>query len=270
MDESINTQPTEQVAVEQTSLPSDVAEQRDIESRLNFNLTDDVKEKYVTKDGKLLGKYETLEQLAEAHKFLQDKHAMYVDDTKKQEREVLSGVEQEQQNLKKQQTLMSMLPTFMANNMELTPELEAKAVEVGIDIRDLKLGALELKDKVNHVHQLVGGKENWEATKAYLSDKLSPQDFEKINQDLVSANSDYTVLGMYNAYKASLDGTEVRTRISGDTAVKTSKGYENRLALFKDREYLNTPAGRKDQLAKKRYDEKLALTDLNQLGIKSR
>lgn len=269
MEDTVNVQQTETV-VEQTSLPSDVAEQSALESMLDFRLTDDVKQKYVTKDGKLLGKYENLEQLAEAHKFLQDKHAMYVDDTKKQEREILSGVEQEQVRLKQQDTIMSMLPEFMANNMELTPEIEAKATEAGIDIRDLKLGALELKDKVTHVHQLVGGRENWEATKAYLADKLSPQEFEKINQDLIGSNSDYTVLGMYNSYKASLIGNEPTARIVGETSIKTAKGYENRLALFKDREYLNTPAGQKDQIAKKRYNEKLALTDLNQLGIKTR
>ena len=256
-------------AQEPTSLPSDVDEQAQQLSNLNFELTDEVKEKFLTKDGKLLGKYETLEQLAEAHKFLQDKHAMYVDDTKKQEKDVLTSVEQEQQNLKKQETLMSIVPTFLANNMELTPDIEAKAAEAGIDVRDLKLGALELKDKVNHVHELVGGKENWDATKAYLADKLTPEDYERINQDLLGANSDYTVLGMYNAYKASLDGSEPRTRLSGESTVKTAKGYDSRMALFKDREYLNSPSGKKDQIAQKRYRDKLALTDLTQLGIKA-
>ena len=253
-----------------SQLPSDVKEANDALANLDFSLNDSVKEKYLTKDGKLLGKYETLEQLAEAHKYLQDKHAMYVDDTKKQEKEVGSEIAQQQAQAKQQETIKSLIPEFMANNMELTPELEQKVIDAGVDIRDVKLGAIEIREKVNHVHDLVGGKENWEATKAYLGSKMSEADFAKINEDLMGANSDYTVLGMYNAYKASLDGSEPKARINGDSITpKAQSGYQSRAQLYADRQYLNTPAGKKDTVALSKYRAKLGMTDLGSLGIKA-
>ena len=252
-----------------STLPSDVDAQQELESKLDFSLTDSVKEKFLTKDGKLLGKYESLEQLAEAHKYLQDKHAMYVEDTKNQEKEITEGIEQDQKAIQQQETIMSLLPDFMANDMELTPEIEQKIVETGIDVRDLKLDALELKNKVNHIYDLVGGKENWENTKAYLADKISEEEYKKINADLVSSNSDYTVLGMYNMYKQSLDGNTPVDRIRGESTAKSPEGYSSRAEVFKDRQYLQTPAGRKDQNAQAKYRDKLARTDLSKLGIRA-
>ena len=256
---------------QQTSgLPSDVQEQEAIGSQLDFSLTDAVKEKFITKDGKLLGKYDNLEQLAEAHKFLQDKHAMYVDDTKKAERDVATELEKQQTTIKQQETINSLIPEFRANNMQLTPEMEQKLTETGLDIRDVKLGALELEKKVSHVHSLVGGKENWEATKEYLSTVISPEQLEAINQDLMGSNSDFTVMGMYNAYQQSLKDGTPQQRISGDsTTVKSATGYESKAQLYADREYLSTPAGRNDTNAQKRYRQRLANTDLGSLGIRA-
>jgi len=272
MEEVTQQQPTEQEAVteeEVSHLPSDVEAQKEQEKALDFSLTDEIKEKYLTKDGKILGKYESLDQLVESHKYLQDKHAMFVDDTKKQEKEVLSGVEQEKQEAVQQETIQRLLPQFMENGMQLTDEMRAEVVKTGIDERDLELGALKLKDKVNHVHELVGSKENWENAKAYLATQLSEEEFKKVNQDLMGSHSDYTVLGMYSAYQQSLNGDTPPARINGDSVTKTPEGYKNRQELFKDRQYLNTQAGRKDAVAQERYRNKLALTNLSELGIKA-
>jgi len=261
---------TEQpVAEEESHLPSDIDAQQAQEDALDFSLTDEIKDKYLTKDGKILGKYDNLEQLVESHKFLQDKHAMFVDDTKKQEKEVNTSVEQEQAQVVQQETIQSLLPAFMENGMQLTDEMRKTIVETGIDERDLELGALKLKDKVNHVHELVGGKENWENAKAYLATQLNEEEFKKVNQDLMGSNSDYTVLGMYSAYQQSLNGETPSARINGDTVTKTAAGYSSRQELFKDRQYLNTQAGRKDTVAQQKYRSKLALTNLNELGIKA-
>lgn len=273
METNTTTNPTNEApttGVQASGLPSDVQEQEAIGSQLDFSLTDAVKEKFITKDGKLLGKYDNLEQLAEAHKFLQDKHAMYVDDTKKAERDVAAELEKQQATVKQQETINSLIPEFMANNMQLTPEMEQKLTDTGLDIRDVKLGALELEKKVNHVHSLVGGKENWEAAKQYLSTVISPEQLEAINQDLMGSNSDFTVMGMYNAYQQSLKDGTPQQRISGDSQVpKSASGYESKAQLYADREYLSTPAGRNDANAQKRYRQRLANTDLSSLGIRS-
>lgn len=261
-------QQVEQTNQQESTLPSDIDAQQQALESLDFSLTDEVKEKYLTKDGKILGKYQNLEQLVEAHKYLQDKHAMFVDDTKKQEKEISSEVEQEQLRLKQQETIQELLPQFMENGMQLTDDIKEKILETGIDERDLELNALKLKEKINHVYELVGGKENWEATKEYLSDKLTEEEYKKINTDLMGANSDYTVLGMYSAYKQAQEGIEPNARLMGDTTETTNRGYSSRRELFKDREYLRTPAGRKDQIAQRRYREKLSHTDLSKLGIK--
>ena len=229
---------------------------------LNFELTDNIKEKYVTGDGKLLGKYDSLEQLAEGHKNLQDKHAQYVEDVKNNNKDLNTGIEAQQIEAKKMETITSVLPEFLQNNMELTPELEAKLVEADIDIRDVKLGALDLRDKINTAHESVGGIENYNAMMGWATEKLSDADKAAFDKDIMGSNSRFAIKGLYGEYEAAqADGSYTPpTRLNGDTTVRTVQPYADRQSLLKDKQYIDSPAGKRDGAAKKRYNARLAIT----------
>jgi len=231
---------------------------------LNFEITDEIKEKFVTADGKLLGKYENLEQFAEAHKNLQDKHAQYVEDVKTREKNMTNGVEADVIQLEKQEAIKAVIPEFMNNGMELTPEIETVLTEKGLDIRDIKLGAIELRDKINVAHAEVGGKENYEAMLGWASETLSDAEKQAFDADITGSNSRFTIKGLYSEYEAVKAAGDVTnpTRINGSASGNVGlKGYESQAEIFKDKQYLDSQAGKNDTAARAKYNARLKLTD---------
>lgn len=245
-----------------TGLPSDGAGEGG--ATLNFELTDAVKEKFITADGKLLGKYENLEQFAEAHKNLQDKHAQYVEDVKKREGNIAEGIETDSAKLEQQETMKSLIPEFLKNDMQITPEIEAALTEKGLDIRDIKLGALELRDKINAAHAEVGGRENYEAMLGWASTNLSDAEKAQFDADITGANSRFTIKGLYTEFQTAQANGDTNTpdRLRGsDTTNVGVRAYESQAEIFKDKQYLDSPAGKNDTAARQKYNARLALTD---------
>lgn len=245
-----------------TGLPSDGDNTGGIS--LNFEITDAVKEKFITSDGKLLGKYENLEQFAEAHKNLQDKHAQYVDEVKQREKEITSGVEADVIQNQKLEAIKSVIPEFLKNNMELTPEMEETLTEKGLDIRDVKLGAIELRDKINTAHAEVGGKENYEGMMAWASQNLSDAEKQAFDQDIMSASSRFAIKGLYNEYQSAIANgdTTAPERLTGSESANVGvRPYESQAEIFRDKQYLDSQAGKNDTAARAKYNARLAVTD---------
>lgn len=235
----------------------------DNQPSLNFEITDNVREKFVTSDGKLLGKYETLEQLAEGHKNLQDKHAQFVEEVKNNDKNLNTNIEADQIQAKKMETIQTLLPEYLQNNMELTPEIEAKLSEADIDIRDVKLGAIELRDRINAAHESVGGQENYQAMMGWASENLNDAEKAAFDKDIMSVQSRFAIKGLYAEYEAAqADGTYTPpARLNGDNTVKTVQPYPDRQSLLKDKQYIDSPAGKRDIAAQKAYKARLAITD---------
>ena len=229
---------------------------------LNFELTDTIKEKFITADGKLLGKYENLEQIAEAHKNLQDKHAQYVEDVKNREKEIDGGVEAQKIEAQKLEKMQSLLPEFLKNDMQLTPEMQETLTEAGIDVRDVKLGAIELRDKIKAAHEVVGGAENYQAMMVWASEQLNDAEKAAFDADVMGAQSRFAIKGLYSEYEAAVASGEQTPpqRINGDNTVKTTQPYGDRAELLKDRAYVESPQGKRDLAAQKRYRARLAVT----------
>jgi len=231
---------------------------------LNFEITDAVKEKFITADGKLLGKYDNLEQVAEAHKNLQDKHAQYVEDVKKREGDIAAGIEGDAVVLERQNAIREVIPEFMKNNMELTPEIEQVLTEKGLDIRDVKLGAIELRDKINSAHAEVGGKENYEAMLGWASETLSDAEKKSFDADIQGSNSRFTIKGLYSEFEAAKAASDAGnpSRLRGsDTTNVGVRPYESQAEIFKDKQYLDSPAGKNDTAARAKYNTRLGITD---------
>lgn len=230
--------------------------------KLNFEITDTVKEKFITADGKLLGKYETLEQLADAHKNLQDKHAQYVEEVKNNEKNINTDIAAQQVEAKKIETMQSLLPDFLNNNMQLTPEMETVLTEAGLDIRDVKLGALELRDRIATAHEVVGGKENYEAMMGWATQALNDADKAAFDKDIMSAQSRFAIKGLFQEYQTAVEKGETtpQQRLNGDTTVRTVQPYASRQELMRDKAYIDSNAGKRDIAAQNAYKARLAIT----------
>lgn len=234
------------------------------QKQLSFELTDEIKENYLKGD-KILGKYESLEQLIESHKHLQDKHAQYVDGVKSQEKEIVQSVEQQQQELVKTQTVTEATEALLSNGMEFTEELEAKIEEVGVSKSDVELAAYKAKEAMSHQYDVAGGKEQYEQIMQFAT-----QVFDESQQQAIMSNirdnqvtpefRELALLGL--KYKMEQDGTvtEQPQRISGETVNVGIKPYEDKRSLFADKAYIDSPAGKRDTAAQKRYRARLAVT----------
>lgn len=251
---SDNTPPAEPVVP--SGLPSDIANQ----PTLNFELTDDIKEKYLKGD-KILGKYDSLEQMVEGMKNLQDKHSQYVDSTKQVDKDVTARIEADKVKGEQTTVVQSLIPDFIANNMELTPEIETKAAEAGIDIRDLKLGAIELRDKINNAHSVVGGKENYESMMGWAKENLSDPQKASFDTDVSGNMGELAIEGLYARYNKALEDPNATVpRINGETTIKGIQPYADKRELFADKNYIDSSAGRKDPMAIKNYQARLRVT----------
>lgn len=244
----------------ESGLPSDNIPQ----DYSGFELNDEVKGKF--KDGKLNGRFssidEVLNKLKEAEDFkantIRDQQANNnTIDTETADIQAKEAAQATQVN-----TINEMLPAFIENGMNLTPEMEAKATEVGIDIRDLKLGALELKERITVAHNVVGGSETYNSMIAWGKENMSEAQMKAFDVGVTDSNiSEYAIKGLYADFKAAGGSSTPNPRISGDSVNSLGvKPYATRRELYADKEYIDSAKGRRDTAAIKSYRARLNAT----------
>lgn len=238
---------------EPTSLPSEEEERQEHENMVNT--WGELKET----DPKFMEQFKSLEDFKEKYKELHKQYSNTVRDYKEKEKanqtEAEKQAEQEQVEQQQQETIHSMIPEFMDNNMQLTEDMEKRAEEAGIDVRDLKLGAIELREKVQKAHDTVGGREEYESMMQWASENLTDEQKKAFDKDVTSEMSEFAIKGLHNEYKKA-SGDRIRGR--NDTG--GIKPYRNTEEIMRDKRYLNTPAGFRDKNAQERHKERLSVT----------
>ena len=151
--------------------------------------------------------------------------------------------------------------------MVLTPEMEKTATDAGIDIRDLKIGAMELRETTQKAYTVVGGKENYDNMLAWGRENMDDTQKAAFDKDVTGAMSAYAIKGLYGEYQEALaSGTAVQ-RVEGQPAFAGIKPYVDRKELYKDKDYCESPQGRRDPAAIKNYRARLKATPNSVLGI---
>lgn len=239
--------PTENPAP--SGLPS---EQPSSEDFAGFQMTDEVKAKFV--NGKLFGKYDSFEDMFTKHKDLED----FKSNTVRAQKNLESAPPAVNTNA----VLQSLIPEFMQNGMVLTPEMEAKATEAKLDVRDLKIGALELRETTKKAYGIVGGEKEYSSMISWAKENMNDTQKVEFNKDLSGSMSEYAIRGLHAEFKdAVAKGTADRTpRIEGQPANKTIQPYADRRELFKDKEYIDSPRGKRDTVAVNAYRARLRAT----------
>jgi len=234
-----------------SGLPSDVVEN----DYSGFELDDDLKGKF--KNGKLNGRFGSVQEVLDKLKETEDKFANDVrlsqndPEVKAKEAEAIKAKTQ-------QETIREMTQPFLDNGMHLTAEMEAKAKDAGIDVRDLKIEAMELRERTAEAHALVGGKEEYQAMITTMAASLSDADKADFNEAIQGKMSKFAIMGLHAQYKSMV--SEDPDRLSGGSNTVGIKAYATRRELFADKQYIESSAGRRDTAAQRNYSARLNVT----------
>ena len=264
MSEAVTTPPVEQTPPAETAppepstLPSEQPAPTDF---AGFDLTDDVKAKF--KDGKLNGRFGSIDEVLSKLKEAEDFKANTI-------RDQTNGQQQQEQQQNQQQvqqtTVNELLPAFLANGMVLTPEMEAKATEAKIDIRDLKIGAMELREATQTAHSVVGGKENYDAMIAWGRGAMTDAQKANFDRDVTGGMSEYAIKGLNADYQEALEAGHTPDRIRGDTTIAGLRPYASRRELYADKDVAEQAKRRGDIKPWNDYQAKIKITPRDILG----
>ena len=253
-------QPQEQTPAPEPQLPSEQNQEQN-----NVEVPQELAEQLANslKDGMIAGKFKTVDDMLKSYQELEAKYA----NARREIKGDAQQQEQRQQTAQKQQEVLNeILPKFVENGMQLTEDLLQKATEAGLDPRDVKLKAYEVKEMTQKAYSVVGGEQNYKEMLEWAKEAL-PQDKKvEFDKGLASPMSEYAIKGLYGEFqKAKSDGSYDRLR--GNPAPTTAQGYASRAELYRDKSAAEQAKMRGDDTLWKKYQEKLNLTPRSVLGI---
>lgn len=271
MTETDNTQPTEEAQpttevaeeIDGGNLPS---ARKDEENVLKgFEVTDEIKEKYF-KNGKLFGRFENLEGMATALKSVEDKYANVMREVKSKP-EGETQPEQTKPVADTNDVLVKARPLideYIQSGMELTDDIIAKAQAEGYDIRDIRLAAIDIKDKLNYAYNLVGGESEYKAMLEWGKANLDEKQQKAFDKDLATNAGEWAIKGLYAEYKSKIGSNEqpsTEQRIMGDAQGAVGiRPYASQAEILKDKAYINSPKGKNDLKALELYNKRMSKT----------
>jgi hypothetical protein len=222
----------------------------------------------LVKDGMIGGKFKTVADMMNSYQELEGK---YANARRELSDEPTPNVEQQEQQkqqelaVKQQETINAILPKFIENGLQLTDEILTQAKEAGLDERDVKLKAYEIREATQKAYSTVGGKENYDQMLAWGAENLPPAQQAEFDKGLTSDMSEYAIKGLYTEFeKAKSDGS---FRVSGTPAPQSAKGYSDRRVLFRDKIAAEQAKRQGNNTLWNQYQAKLALTSNEVLGI---
>ncbi len=225
-----------------------------------FEMSDDLKSKF--KDGKLNGRFGSMDDVLAKLKEAEDFKSATISEQKKAE-----GNQQQQQT--DASVAVELLPAFLENGMVLTPEMEAKLTENITDPtkKELELykfrdQARAISDRANQAYAVVGGKDNYNAMQAWGQENLSEAEKNVFTSDVngTTGASVIAIEWLNNKYQKAVSEGTVVPRIEGQPHRTGIRAYADRRELYKDKDYIDSPAGRRDPVAKKNYQARLRAT----------
>lgn len=163
------------------------------------------------------------------------------------------------------ESVLEMVPEFMKNNMELTPDMLERAKELNIDEKDLKLGAYELRETLQAGYEVVGGEAEYAAMMSFMGERMSDQEKKAFNADLGGSASKYAIAGLHAEYKreSTTGETKRQTHERLEGKVNASPGgvkpYASQGEMLKDLNYLKT-RGKTDKAARSAYEARKSIT----------
>ena len=265
-----NTQTTEgsEATVEPgtTGLPSD---QDGLEDSLTKFTVDEEFVKKNFKNGKLYGRFDSIEAVLNTLHAVETKHSNIMRDLKSGKLpegiEITGGDQTQAPETPVYEVAAPVINKFMENGFSydgLEADIEALSAETGKSVAEIKLAGIELKDRVQNAWSTVGGKENYDNMIGWAKENLNASEKKAFDSALQSGLDGLVIEGLWSRFqKAGGKGDDTPSRIEGDSAAPVGvRPYATTQELLRDRAYLNSPAGRADRAAQELHQRRLRLT----------
>lgn len=259
----VNQGNTEQELESGGNLPSVADEENSVLK--GFEITDEIKAKYL-RNGKMLGRFDNAEAVFQTLESVENKYSSLMRDIKNGKYQEVTADTQVADNTATVQAeeLNPLVQKYVQQGFELTDDILQEAQAKGLDLRDVKLAAIEIKEKVTKAHSLVGGADEYNAMLAWAGENLSDAEKKAFDADLVSGAGEWAIKGLYNEYKARSKGQTEQyannTRMQGESSSQGAiRPYSTLQEAMRDREYVMNQ-GRHDRAAKALYEKRMSMT----------
>jgi len=244
-----------------TKLPSETPAPQDY---AGFELNDDMKAKF--KDGKLNGRFESVQGILDKLKEVEDKHANTVRDMSDADKAALQAKTDADAakitDATKQTALEKLIPQFVDADMVITPEIKAAAEAAGYSATEIELFGYKAKAQFEASYSEVGGKDNYTAMQAWAADGgITPAEAKAFTQDMNTSASKFAIQGLYAAFQEATKDEDPYMRIEGDAKSTGLRPYADRKELFRDKQAVESIRGYKNTDAYKRYQARLKITN---------
>lgn len=226
-----------------------------------FQITDEFASKNF-KNGKLFGRFDSLEAVLNTLHAVETKHANTMRDIKSTESTTTATPEPQAPIHEVIQPLVSKFAENGYSYEGMDAEIEQLATETGKSVAEIKLAAIEVRDQVNKAYAVVGGKEEYQGMIEWASENLTDAEKRGFDNSLKTGMGELAIEGLHARYKnANAEGRPSPRRIEGDGSGNVGiRGYATSAELFRDRAYLQTSAGQRDAGAKAMHEKRMNLT----------
>lgn len=212
------------------------------------------------KNGKLYGRFDSLEDVLNTLKAVETKHSNVMRDIKNQE-----NVTPPEPEVSLEQVAQPVVSKFIENDFNyegMDAEIQEIAEASGKSVAEIKLHAIEIKEKISEAYETVGGKEEYVAMQEWANENLSEADQKAYTKELGTPMSKFAIKGLHAEYKNATASQEptTPTRIEGDGNGKTgARPYGSMAEIARDRAYISGK-GKNDAGAKAMYQRRMSLT----------
>lgn len=266
----INTDGTQTNVETQQTAPIDggnlPSSQEELQSSLEkFQFNDEFVQKNF-KDGKLFGRFDSMEAVLNTLHSVETKYSNVMRDIKSTENQ--QPAQTQAQTVDIVEVVQPAISKFVENDFNfegLDNDIAEVAQKAGVSVAEVKLAALEMKESINKAYNIVGGKEEYSAMLGWAKENLSDAQRSAFDKSLATGLGEYAIKGLYQEFKsANPDGNQTYRRMEGDSGSGVGiRPYATFAELSKDRAYLQTPQGKNDIAARELHSKRLERTPQN-------
>jgi len=242
--------------VDAGNLPSSREELGDTLSK--FQINDEYAAKNF-KNGKLFGRFDSLEAVLNTLHAVETKYSNVMRDSKTVE---VAPPAQEVNIVDVVQPLVSKFSENGYSYDGMDVEIAEISKQTGKSVAEIKLAAIEIREQVNKAYSIVGGKEEYSAMLGWAQENLNTSEKQGFDSSLKNGMGELAIEGLHARYKnASSSNTQSPRRIEGDSGGNVGiRPYNTFAELSRDRQYLQTSAGQRDTGAKAIHEKRMSLT----------
>lgn len=215
------------------------------------------------KNGKLYGRFDSLEAVLNTLQSVETKYSNVM-------RDIKSGEPTQQQSepvvaeVPIFEVAKPVIDKFIANDFSyegLDAEINELAQQTGKSHAEIKLAALEIKEQITKAYSVVGGREEYNAMLDWAKSTMDDSKKADFDKSLNTGLGEFAIKGLYAEYKASNGIASQPQRIQGDSSGNVGlRGYGSLQEIAKDKAYLESRQGRSDTAAQQMYQRRMNLT----------